>query len=54
MNNAKQIIFSVYIFGLIVCLIYFYFFGDHAYRGFAYNFGRAFMWPFGLFIDDYF
>lgn len=54
MNNTKQVVLGIYIFGLIISVIYFYFFGDDAHRGFAYNLGRAFVWPIGIFIDDYF
>jgi hypothetical protein len=53
MNNTKQIALGVYVLGLIISVIYFYFFGDHAHRGFSYNLGVR-LCTIGIFIDDYF
>lgn len=39
----------IYVALIVVFAIYGSFWGDYAFRGFAYNLGRAFIWPVILF-----
>ena len=45
-----RVVIGVYVLLIFIFAIYGNWWGDYAYKGFAYNFGRSLIWPTILFL----